>query len=498
MSSSSRQQDLALLPSNTIADRAALVRVEKNLNSFGFFTPSHKRLESLNEKTVTVFVRDNGGQRTEARATILPNKHYGLPTTADQDKYFAFQKIVQDLRWREGQVTNPVSFSSAEMLRLIGRKKSGQGYKEIADWMERMTLTGIRSEGVVYLAGSRKYMRDTFTVFSRVVTVGREMPDGSRADRNYVWLSDWQLENLNASYVLPIDYDAYRSLRLNISKALLPLIQIWFYASSRASTFRIEKRYSNLCELLSIRRYQHLSKIKEILAPSLDELQQIRILETWEVQKTVDGQDYKVVLSPGDRFLSQHRLRNQERPHHPEALSALLQRGIHPDRARKILAHTIDPQTVLDLLEYGDAEIHRRSLTRDPIHNPPGFFIYLLESNFPIPPTFETTRRRALKQQPITPDQQNELRLEILRQDYTAYCETAVDRWLQAHYSEAQLQSMAQRQRSQVEKEFAHLTLPPSVLDELSWRRLREEHTESAGILPFESFSRQSHQLPLL
>ena len=257
-----------------------IVRVEKNLNTFGFFTPLHKRTENIREKRVTILVREHEGQRAEAYATILPSAKLGLPTTADQDKFYAFQKLLDHTRRLNGSISNPVAFTSAELLKLLKRKKSGQSYREISDWLERMTLTGIRSEGVIWLAGRKSYARDTFTVFSRTVTVGQELPDGHIADQNYVWLSEWQLENLNHSYVLPIDYEVYCDLKFNISKALVPLIEIWFYAARRNPNTAIEKRYSELCELLSLRRYAHLSKIKEVMGPSLDELIKKRCFNT--------------------------------------------------------------------------------------------------------------------------------------------------------------------------------------------------------------------------
>ena len=124
-----------------------IVRDEKNLNTFGFFTPLHKRTEKIREKRVTILVREHEGQRAEAYATILPSAKLGLPTTADQDKFYAFQKLLDHTRRRNGSISNPVAFTSAELLKLLKRKKSGQSYREISDWLERMTLTGIRSKG---------------------------------------------------------------------------------------------------------------------------------------------------------------------------------------------------------------------------------------------------------------------------------------------------------------------------------------------------------------
>src|SRR4051794_39185374 len=128
-----------------------VVRVEKNLTSMGFFTPSHKRLENITEKRVSIMVREDGGRRIEASATIVPAAKFGLPITADQDKYYAFQKLLENRRDREGKISNPVAFSTHEMLKTLGMSRAGKNYDDIREWLSRMTFTGIESEGVIYL-----------------------------------------------------------------------------------------------------------------------------------------------------------------------------------------------------------------------------------------------------------------------------------------------------------------------------------------------------------
>ena len=98
-------------------------------------------------------VRSSTGHRVDAQATIFPSAEFGLPTTADQDKYFAFQKLTERLREPGGAITNPVRFTSASMLELLGMTQGGKNYQDISVWLRRMTFTGIESEGVVFLAG---------------------------------------------------------------------------------------------------------------------------------------------------------------------------------------------------------------------------------------------------------------------------------------------------------------------------------------------------------
>jgi hypothetical protein len=87
------------------------------------------------------------------------------------------------------------------------------------------------------------------------------MEDGTVADKHYVSLSDWQIENINSNYLRPIDYDSYKQLRDHTAKILVALLQIWLYASREPGCF--EKRYEEICQFLNIRAYQHQSKIKK-------------------------------------------------------------------------------------------------------------------------------------------------------------------------------------------------------------------------------------------
>ncbi|MBY0373986.1 MAG: replication initiator protein A, partial [Bryobacteraceae bacterium] len=287
-----------MLPLEEVPTESAsreFVKVEKNLSTLGFFTPSKSRGKTvLVEKTIT-FRREEQGRQIEVTATILPSAKYGLPSTADQDKYFAFQKIVSDLRDRWGRVQNPVGFTSTEMLQILGMRDSGTNYQDIQEWLKRMTLTGISSKGVVYLSKRRTWVSDTFHVFDRVVEFGADLGNGDIADRNYVWLSDWQLENINNNYVMPVDLDRYWKLKGTIAKAMVPLLQLWLYASRSRGLF--EKRYSDLTTILDIRRHQHLSLIRKQLAPSLDELVSQGYLESWDIEETKDHQDYKIIAA---------------------------------------------------------------------------------------------------------------------------------------------------------------------------------------------------------
>jgi hypothetical protein len=276
------------------------IRVEKNIAAFGFFTPSSKRVKNVPK--VIKFTQQFEGNKVEAQVKISGNVEYGMPITSDQDKYLAFQKLIDRVKQEKGRVENPISFTTAELLSLLGTSKNGNRYKEVEEWLKVMNTTFIESEGAVWIAGKKRYASDSFVVFQRVRRTGQELEDGSLAEKNYVWLSDWYIENLNNYYLLPIDFETYKQLKNHVAKALIPLLQVWLYASREVGRF--EKKYSEICQTLNITQYKHLSLIKQKFSPSLDELVSHQYLESWEIEKTADKKDFKIIFNHGFKFYS--------------------------------------------------------------------------------------------------------------------------------------------------------------------------------------------------
>lgn len=169
------------------------------------------------------------------------------------------------------------------------------------------------------MAGQKRFAKDRFRVFDRAVSVGKEMEDGTIADANYVWLSAWQLENINNNFLLPIELETYRKLKNHIAKALVPLLQIWLFASHKAGSF--EKRYDELCEILTLQSYKVPSLILRQLRPSLDELTQHGYLEKWRIEKTNDKKAYKIVLFHGPKFHRDRRKRLEQKNQNTELIA---------------------------------------------------------------------------------------------------------------------------------------------------------------------------------
>ena len=377
------------------------IKVEKNLTSLGFFTPSTHKIRTPQAKEVS-FTRTQDGKREKVSVTIAPSVLSSLPTTADQDKYLAFQKIITDRRKEGEAIRNPISFTSAELLRLMDRKvNAGKNYDDIEAWLDRMTSTTVLSKSAVYFAGRKNWATDRFHVFERAVSFGHELPDKTVADKNYVWLSEWQLENINNNYVLPIDYETYKQLKNYIAKALVPILQVWLYTSREEGTF--EKRYSELCQYLNVREYEHLSKIKEKLSPALNELVTHGYIASWQIEKASDGESYKVVLRHGRKFFADGRRRLEQKSNatgkgrhkpaqlkflndmeattqtsstqtplltgeHVSLVQQLVEHGIHFDTATRIVAaETDEVKRQLEFFPYRTVKKNKAGMLRDAI-----------------------------------------------------------------------------------------------------------------------------------
>ncbi len=509
-----QQAALALSETEPVQD---LIKVERNLNSLGFFIPAKKgkptREERMRVRTIHYPAREVQGRIMRQSATIIPSPQHGLPTTADRDKYMALMKIVTDAKARMGDVQNPVAFTTYDLLKHLGHNTGGKNYEEVNQFLERMTATTIKSENAVYFHKTRLYQRDIFHVFDRVVLVGQEMPDGSVAQCNYVFLSQWQLENINANYLLRMDFNAYVGLKKDIGKALFGHLHVWFYASRCRP---VERRYSELCEVLDIRRWTHLSKIRQILAPSLEELQKIRYLQDWDIVHTADGADYKLVISPGERIIAILRPKVNGGftsgnecidPGMAGVLAEMVKRGIREPDARRLLLDVPREQCVSDQIEWFD-ELLRRM--RSSIQNPPGFLYTMIRDGWPPPAEFATSRKRALQreiQERKTADPesvaeaQRALRKMQVEEQYRRYREEETNRYIEENLAGQALQ----RRLAAVKKDILarNPDLYPNArdgwgvcpaLDHHATQALREEVASQLGLLTLEEFSSRNQQ----
>lgn len=480
-----------LLPFPATDPPQRVVKIEKNLNSLGFFSPATKARQT---KKVITITREIEGMKVEAKATIVAHQDNGLPTTADLDKYLAFQVIIAELKKKNGTISNPVCFTTYQLLKVLGQTSSGKNYREVEEWLDRMSATWIKSEGAVYFAKTKRYARDRFHVFDRVISAGQDV-DGSVADRNYVWLSSWQLENLSHNYVLPIDLGEYQKLKSPIAKALVPLLYVWFYNTAKT----VQKRYHDLCQLLSIRSYPQISRAKEKLSPGLTELAEVGYLKQWQLIRTVDQTDFKVVLDRGPIFEKQtgavsaagfpSKSDTLSDPRFEYVVSLLTARGVVGKTARRLLLDVPDGQNVEDQIEWIDSVV---SQTAGKIRNPPGLYVDYIRAAVVPPPGFTSLRRQLEERETAERSEQErsaELSVRLDRERrYSEYRESQLRAYIANIRPEAREDLMKRCGRKAAAQLKQWSVLPPETREDFTFRMAMNEVESEANLVPVEEF----------
>jgi hypothetical protein len=286
------------------------ISAEVFLENSGFFTPSSKRVKGIytKEKVVGEKPYPDGTVRV-VKTKISANYELGLPITSDFDYYRAFLKVCDEIVDRDGRFRLPITVPTRQLIRYAGKVESPKERQEAKRWLERMT--GTLSKGGLYRAKHKDY-DDGFagTVFSQVILRGNLMKNGKIAETNYIWPSPWFLSNYFYRHLKSIDFNLHQRLRKPIAKALYPLLETGWYASSGKP---YAKSYRDLCQEFLLVDRKHISRIKEQLDPSHRELVRERFLARWEYRKAASQEDYIVTYWPGAKFFEDQQAREIRR-----------------------------------------------------------------------------------------------------------------------------------------------------------------------------------------
>ena len=179
-------------------------------------------------------------------------------------------------------------------------------------------------------------------------------------------------------------------------------------------------------------------------------------------------------------------------------MNALLERGVREDRARQILIDLPEEQPALDQIEWGDMEIKRKERTREPILNPPGFYIYLLACNYPVPASFETSHKRTLREQAQqretesrAREAQRELQVYEERERYEAFLDQETDAHLKSKMTPQAVEQRLRVHMARIQQGAPQYRWPEPTLRTFALRKLREEVAAELDLPSFEEFTQR-------
>ena len=505
------------LPSSStlmpIAVDVDLVRFEKNLLQIGFFGANDARDKNRTSRRIEQIVVRNGS-KIRVAAEFRGSESLGLPSTTDRDKFIALLKIVSEERVKTGSISNPIRFSGYRLIQELGLSRNGEIYEEILRWGKRMTDTTITSEHVVYRAEKKTYSDEVLHVFRSFKRTGSSNLIGTERQEHYeVVLEDWLLENLNQRYVIPEDFNAYKQLTRPTAKGIFGNLHLWFHASQGR---QVEKDYSDLCNLLNVQAYPHLSKIKSTMGLALNELVSIKYLSKWDVQKMSSKTGYKVVLCAGEELIAILENTRPERRDHSaslpepatgsyadmrltgveqEAIDLLKEHGVVPLRANKLVAD-FGAEVVCETVEYLADQVFQGK--RRKVDNPAGLIIYSLENSLPVPAGFMSSRKRQAAEKVRKERRLKEQKLMQEEIAYSRWIDDQQDRLIREHYSESELDAKLKAVLVDLGRRDERVRrMPENARRDVALRFLRKELAAEIELPTFERWRTTTEQTQL-
>ncbi|HBY56247.1 MAG TPA: hypothetical protein DEG96_00005 [Candidatus Atribacteria bacterium] len=177
---------------------------------------------------------------------------------------------------------------------------SGDNYRRVKRALEKIQMTGIKSEGAFYHKDKKQWITKIFGLYDGVIFKGEQLEDDIIAETNLLYLGDIYLQSLNSFYIKPIDYDYLQSLKSKIASRLYEILGVKFYGLRNKREKFICYRYSKLCQLLPVTPHKYISLAKQQLNPGNNELRDTGFISKYEWSEN-SKKDWLIYYWLGDR-----------------------------------------------------------------------------------------------------------------------------------------------------------------------------------------------------
>lgn len=275
-----------------------IVRAEANLLRFPLFAIGTKNLRTLDGIQCSGRMTRHGEsyqftyKATRNTATLYPGP---LARRA----HLAFLSILGE----HGTPTpRTLTWSWYDLCRRMEVSDSGSVIRHLKDSILATTGLLIESDLAFYSKANQALIRteqQALHLYDRVAFVGTELPDGTKADQNLLWLSDWYRENLDAFFTAPLDYPLWKYLdaRSPIASRLYEFLLVNLFGP--APIFRIN--YETLVRFLPVQAEKYRSQAQNQLGGALELLRTTQVLKSAEWTESKSG-IAALLLARGDRL----------------------------------------------------------------------------------------------------------------------------------------------------------------------------------------------------
>lgn len=255
--------------------RQHIIRAEANLLRLPLFALHTKGLRTLDGIECSGRIkRDGETHQFTFRATRNTATLY--PGPLSRAAHAAFLSIMTDHGF---PLQNPITWGWRDLCRRMQIACGGLIVRRLKASIEATAGLLIRSDYALYSKEKSEPIctrQDALHLYERVSFIGSRLADGSVADRNELWLSDWYLSNVNAMFTAPLDYTLWRRLdeKSPIASRLYEFLLLNFF--SNTPVLRIN--YETLARFLPVRPERYRSDAMRQLDTAFHLLAAARII----------------------------------------------------------------------------------------------------------------------------------------------------------------------------------------------------------------------------
>lgn len=277
--------------------------MEANFLQFPFFALDTRELKSHSGLTCTA-TRFIGDEKHEVTVRISRNSDCAFPGPLSRRIHFA---LLSKMQQEQGfpPFRNPITWSWYDLAKRLGLKAcSGRSIQQMKEAIEATHGALIRTRYCLQQSERNenplRKQDSAWHLYERYVFMDDVLPDGTIADTNHLWLSDWYLANLNSQYCGPINYELWQYLNYESRIASRLYEYLTWNFSKRIPVFRVG--YERLAQFLPVKPLPHLSQIRQQLEPALASLRRQRLIESFRWETGSAGQ-VMLAIEPASRLV---------------------------------------------------------------------------------------------------------------------------------------------------------------------------------------------------
>lgn len=301
------------------------------------------------------------GEMIDRQLTITASDEYGLPTAADDEVLLGLLQMS-----RLQKFDSPtVSFSSYQILRILGWQFSTYNYRRVRDAINRWLGVTLYYKNAWRDKKTGQWVDANFHFieFVEFHKPGKESaiaPDG----HSVIKWNDLVFRNFKAGNLKTLDFHLYRALKSGIAKRLFRFLDKRFYHRSRLS-FSLE---AFACEKIGLTRpikvttngktLVDVAQIKRRLLPAITELEEQQFIAKRDPEKRFTKDSGGVWQVHFERYVDSAAEPQQKLDIEIDDVSVmegrLIGHGVTKAQARRLVSEFDDPRVEmqLDALEF--------------------------------------------------------------------------------------------------------------------------------------------------